>query len=77
MEKSNFISRFSVQMDNRYEDQEGHRREKKQSYIHVMRAKLYGVIAVNTLEGINNELDNILPSGFEKGAAREFKVMCR
>lgn len=64
-------------MDNRYEDQEGHRREKKQSYIHVMRAKLYGVIAVNTLEGINNELDNILPSGFEKGVARELKVMCR
>ena len=64
-------------MDNRYEDQEGHRREKKQSYLHVLRAKLYGVIAVNTLEGINNELDNILPSGFEKGVDRKFKVMFR
>lgn len=54
-------------MDSRYEDQEGHRHETKQSYVHVMRAHLYAVIAVNTLEGINNELDNLLPSGLEKG----------
>ena len=59
-------------MDTRYEDQDTRHHEKKQNYVHVMRARLYGVIAINTLEGINNELDNLLPSGLEK--SRVYRV---
>ena len=41
--------------------------DKKKTYNHVMKAKLYGVMAVNTIEGISWEIDNLLPSEYEKG----------
>lgn len=33
----------------------------KTVYTHVIRAKLYGVLTVNALEGIMNEIDSMLP----------------
>ena len=47
--------------------QERQREETKRMYLHLMRAKLYGVIAINTLEGITSEVDNLLPYELEKG----------
>ena len=41
--------------------------EKKKVFNHVMRAKLYGVIAINSIEGITSEIDNLLPEELEKG----------
>ncbi|KAK8807716.1 hypothetical protein JH06_2155 [Blastocystis sp. subtype 4] len=46
--------------------QERQREETKRMYLHIMRAKLYGVIAINTLEGITSEVDNLLPYELEK-----------
>ena len=34
----------------------------KTVYTHIMRAKLYGVLTVNALEGIIHEIDEILPA---------------
>ena len=47
--------------------QERQREETKRMYLHIMRAKLYGVIAINTLEGITSEIDHLLPYELEKG----------
>ena len=44
--------------------------DKKKTYNHVMKAKLYGVMAINTIEGISWEIDNLLPSEYEKGLLR-------
>ena len=33
----------------------------KNVYTHVMRAKLFGVLTVNALEGIVHEIDELLP----------------
>lgn len=41
--------------------------EKKKIYDHVMRAKLFGVIAINSIEGISSEIDLLLPYELEKG----------
>lgn len=48
--------------------------EKKKVYNHVMRAKLFGVIAINTIEGITSEIDNLLPYEMEKGRLKDSKV---
>lgn len=48
------------------EDEKLHH-EKKKVFNHVMRAKLYGVIAINSIEGITSEIDNLLPEELEKG----------
>ena len=48
-------------------DEEKLHHEKKKVFNHVMRAKLYGVIAVNSIEGITSEIDNLLPEELEKG----------
>ena len=53
--------------------QERQREETKRMYLHIMRAKLYGVIAINTLEGITSEVDNLLPYELEKGDLYESK----
>lgn len=50
------------------EEQERLHQEKKKNYTHVMRAKLFGVIAINTLEGITSEIDSMLPYELEKGS---------
>lgn len=57
----------SKAMDSRMEEQERLHQEKKKNYTHVMRAKLFGVIAINTLEGITSEIDSMLPYELEKG----------
>ena len=41
--------------------------EKKKIYDHVMRAKLFGVLAINSIEGITSEIDLLLPYELEKG----------
>lgn len=37
----------------------------KTVYVHVIRAKLYGVLTVNALEGIVNEIDSILSHDYQ------------
>ena len=54
-------------MDSQTDNQDRQRGDTKQVYTHLMRAKLYGVIAINTLEGITHELDDLLPYELEKG----------
>ena len=58
-------------MEARLDTAERQRQEAKQSYIHIMRAKLYGVLAINTIEGIASEIDNLLPYEMEKGRSLE------
>ncbi|KAK8799830.1 hypothetical protein WA538_000530 [Blastocystis sp. DL] len=53
-------------MDSQMDNQDRQRGDTKQVYTHLMRAKLYGVIAINTLEGITHELDDLLPYELEK-----------
>lgn len=55
------------------EDRQHH--EKKKVYNHVMRAKLFGVIAINTLEGVSQEIDNLLPCEMEKGIFNSFYLV--
>lgn len=69
MKKAN-SNTFQTEMDPRMEEQERIRQEKKKNYTHVMRAKLFGVIAINTMEGITSEIDSMLPYELEKGELR-------
>lgn len=69
MKKAN-SNTFQTEMDPRIEEQERIRQEKKKNYTHVMRAKLFGVIAINTMEGITSEIDSMLPYELEKGELR-------
>ena len=39
----------------------------KTSYQYLVRAKLYGVVTLNCLEGMMNELDELIPVDMEKG----------
>lgn len=39
----------------------------KTNYQYLVRAKLYGVITLNCLEGMMNELDELIPVDMEKG----------
>lgn len=39
----------------------------KTVFTHIMRAKLYGVLTVNALEGIIHEIDEILPADTLEG----------
>lgn len=61
-------------MDSRSDDQERLRHEKKETFKHIMRAKLYGVIAINTLEGITSEIDSMLPYECEKGYLERYSL---
>lgn len=54
-------------MDTRIDHAERQRQEAKRTYTHIMRAKLYGVLAINTIEGIASEIDNLLPYEMDKG----------
>ena len=58
-------------MEARLDTTERQRQEAKQSYAHIMRAKLYGVLAINTIEGTASEIDNLLPYDMEKGRSKE------
>ena len=69
MKKAN-SNTFQTEMDPRMEEQERIRQEKKKNYTHIMRAKLFGVIAINTMEGITSEIDSMLPYELEKGESR-------
>lgn len=42
----------------------------KTSYQYLVRAKLYGVVTLNCLEGMMNELDELIPVDMEKGGSR-------
>lgn len=44
----------------------------KTSYQYLVRAKLYGVVTLNCLEGMMNELDELIPVDMEKGGSRGF-----
>ena len=59
------LSKFKIQFIKMEEERQP--TDKKKTYNHVMKAKLYGVMAVNTIEGISWEIDNLLPSEYEKG----------
>lgn len=39
----------------------------KTSYQYLIRAKLYGVITMNSIEGMMNELDELIPYEMERG----------
>lgn len=53
-------------------EEERQHQEKKKNYEHVMRAKLFGVMAINTIEGITSEIDLLLPYELEKGWSFDF-----
>lgn len=44
---------------------------------YLIRAKLYGVIALNSLEGMMRELDALIPVDIEKGLNVEWILMAR
>lgn len=42
----------------------------KASYQYLIRAKLYGVITMNAIEGMMNELDELIPVEMERGMSQ-------
>lgn len=46
----------------------------KASYQYLIRAKLYGVITMNSIEGMMSELDELIPIEMERGI--RFLTLC-
>lgn len=49
----------------------------KANFQHLIRAKMYGVITLNSLEGMMRELNELIPVDLEKGGNTLEYVICR
>ena len=49
----------------------------KQVYNHIMRAKLYGILTINSLEGIMHEIDEMLPQEALDGLYYFYRITSR
>ena len=49
----------------------------KAVYTHIMKAKLYGILTINSLEGIIHEVDEMIPQEALDGLDLLFRIMRR